>query len=208
MPYIEEEVLEKLKTDLELEVKKNEFQEKSIKKEQKEVKKYKLSSIILGVLALLGIIVSVYLAFSGPSEQNSIQKTVNEEYIKSLEDSIQTLSHQIENDLVDSDTTDTTNETVATEVDNDAQESLSDSDLTVYTIQIAAFEEKGLSLYSDGFVNFREIKADDYNKYALGNFETLEEAQAFRNELVALGFERSFIASYRNGRRIQIEPTE
>ena len=75
----------------------------------------------------------------------------------------------------------------------------------VYTVQIAAFEDKDLSLYSDKFVNFREIKSNGFNKYALGNFASLPEAQKFRRELVRLGFRNAFIASYQNGKRLKIE---
>ncbi len=206
MPYIEEHVLEKIKTDLELEIQKNEFHEESIENEQKNVKKFQLISIILGVLALLGIIGTIYLSFSGSDKNMALDIKVKEEYIQTLEDSLQNLSNLEVGTLAEnSDDNDDGNTSVSHNTDH--QSSIDDEGITVYSIQIAAFEEKDLSLYSDGFVNFREIKADDYNKYALGLFETLEEAQAFRQELVDLGFERSFIASYRNGKRIQIEST-
>ncbi len=78
-------------------------------------------------------------------------------------------------------------------------------DQEVYAVQIGAFEERDLALYSENFVNFKEIKNDGFNKYALGNFESLEEAKAFRKELVALGMKDAFIGFYQNGERLHIE---
>jgi len=79
------------------------------------------------------------------------------------------------------------------------------NDELVYAVQIGAFEKKNLSMYSEKFVNFREIKSGEFNKYALGNFATLKEAKKFRRELVKLGFRKAFIASYKDGKRLKIE---
>ncbi len=78
----------------------------------------------------------------------------------------------------------------------------------VYAVQIGAFVKRDLSLYSDGFINFKEIKAEGFNKYALGNFASLDEAKAFRSELVALGIKDAFIGFYQNGVRQRIEEVE
>ena len=72
-------------------------------------------------------------------------------------------------------------------------------------VQIGAFEARDLSLYSDKFVNFKEIKSEGFNKYSLGNFATLQEAKDFRKEIVRLGFSNAFIASYQGDTRIKIE---
>lgn len=52
------------------------------------------------------------------------------------------------------------------------------------------------------------VKANPFYAYSVGNFETLEEAQKFRQELVAMGFNDAFVASYRDGKRIAIEDAQ
>ena len=81
-------------------------------------------------------------------------------------------------------------------------------DQEVYAVQVGAFEQKDLGLYSESFVNFREIRKEGFNKYALGNFESLEEAKIFRKELVDLGIKDAFIGFYQNGERQHIEEIE
>jgi len=94
-----------------------------------------------------------------------------------------------------------------TDSENDYYEDQESIDGTViYSVQIAAFENKGIQLYSDNLIQFIEVRKDEFYKYSLGAFETLEEAQSFRKEIVDLGlFKDSFVASYKNGRRLRIE---
>ena len=49
------------------------------------------------------------------------------------------------------------------------------------------------------------VKTNPFYSYSLGNFETLKEAQNFRKQLVDIGFDDAFVASYKEGKRIQIE---
>lgn len=78
----------------------------------------------------------------------------------------------------------------------------------VYAVQIGAFKHKDLSLYSEGFVNFRSYKNRSYNAYSLGNFDNYEEAEAFRKELIALGFKDPMVALFEDGQRILINTSE
>lgn len=75
----------------------------------------------------------------------------------------------------------------------------------IYAVQVAAFEDKGISLYSNELKNISQYKDKSFNKYAIGNFTNLEDANLFRKEMVALGFKDVFVASYKNGKRIKIE---
>lgn|SRR5690606_26760538 len=77
--------------------------------------------------------------------------------------------------------------------------------MLIYAVQVAAFEDKGISLYSSELKNINQYKDKPFNKYALGNFTNLEDANLFRKEMVALGFKDVFVASYKNGKRIKIE---
>jgi len=143
--------------------------EKAIEDEQEKSRKFKIATIILGIIALLGLIGTIYfMKFSNsnmPSQKEYNSEIVSyKEKISSLEETIQSLSINQELDAED------------------------------------PKEDAG-----SNFVNFREIKSGGYNKYAVGNFETLKEAKKFRREMVKLGFRNAFIASYKNEKRIKIE---
>lgn len=86
---------------------------------------------------------------------------------------------------------------------NIEQESIGDQ--TIYAVQIGAFKNNDIGLYSDSFTQFNEFEEEDFYKYSLGAFETLEEAQDFRKKVLNLGFEDAFVASYINGERQSIE---
>ncbi len=75
----------------------------------------------------------------------------------------------------------------------------------VYSVQVKSFVENNITLASAAVTNTLFVKTNPYFSYSLGNFETLEEAQSFRTQLVDLGFQDAFVASYKEGKRIQIE---
>ncbi|GAA4272787.1 SPOR domain-containing protein [Aquimarina gracilis] len=198
MPFITDEELQDFKDQIEKaeEAKRtsNYMREKAIKDEQENSQKFKIATIILGIVALLGVAGTIYfMNFSTPSnmisqKEHNDQKGILENKIAGLEETIQNLSMNQELNADDS---------------GESAGSLNDE--LVYAVQIGAFEEKNLSMYSENFVNFKEIRSEGFNKYALGNFETLNEAKKFRRELVKLGFRNAFIASYQNGKRLKIE---
>ncbi len=194
MPFITDEEFESYK-DLEESKRTAEFtHKKAIEHEKESSRKFKIATIILGIIALLGVAGTVYfMNFSTPSnmisqKDHKAQVALMEGKIAGLEETIQNLSMNQELEAGDS---------------GGSAGTLTDE--LVYAVQIGAFEEKDLSMYSENFVNFKEIKSGGFNKYALGNFESLNEAKKFRRELVRLGFRNAFIASYQNGKRIKIE---
>ena len=71
----------------------------------------------------------------------------------------------------------------------------------VYTVQFMASENRDILLFSDNFVNFRAYPLQDFNAYSLGNFATVEEAEAFRQELIKLGLKDVWVTSYKSGER-------
>ncbi len=77
---------------------------------------------------------------------------------------------------------------------------------TIYSVQIKSFVDNNLTLSSKSLNNTLFVKTNPFYSYSLGNFETLEEAQKFRKQLVNLGFEDAFVASYKEGKRLKIEP--
>lgn len=85
------------------------------------------------------------------------------------------------------------------------EEQQSIGDLTIYAVQIGAFKNNDIELYSDSFTQFKEFEEAGFYKYSLGAFETLEEAQDLRKKVIGLGFSDAFVASYVNGERQAIE---
>lgn len=67
----------------------------------------------------------------------------------------------------------------------------------VYSVQIGAFKKLNLMLMSKNFVNFRGYQNKDYFIYSLGNFGTREEAERFKEKLIALGFKDAFVTPYK-----------
>jgi len=196
MPFITDEELQDLKDQIDkVEEEKRSatyLSEKAIKDEKEGSRKFKIATIILGILALLGVAGTIYFMNFGNTNMVSQKEVaeqlgVKDEKISELEETLQNLSMNQELSGGNEGSAGSLNEKV------------------IFAVQIGAFEEKNLSMYSENFVNFREIKSGSFNKYALGNFETLNEAKKFRRELVKLGFRNAFIASYQNDKRIKIE---
>ncbi|MEJ2585586.1 MAG: SPOR domain-containing protein [Robiginitalea sp.] len=75
----------------------------------------------------------------------------------------------------------------------------------IYSVQVKAFVEKNFNLAPQGLTNTLLVKNNPFYAYSLGNFETLEEAKRFRDELVKMGFKDAFVASYKDGKRVAIE---
>ena len=76
---------------------------------------------------------------------------------------------------------------------------------TIYSVQVQSFVENNVTLASEALTNTLFVKTNPFYSYSLGNFQTLEEAQKFRKELVNIGFEDAFVASYKEGKRLKIE---
>ncbi len=75
----------------------------------------------------------------------------------------------------------------------------------IYSVQVKAFVDKNFNLAPEALTNTILVKNNPFYGYSLGNFETLEEARNFRDELVNMGFTDACVASYQDGKRIAIE---
>ena len=169
---------------------------KVLRDTKEEVQKYKIASILLGILALIGIAGTVYFLFFN-QDLNRVSK---EKYSSDIKD-YQTKVSELEETVREL--------SMAAELENNQEASKKPTleNELVYAVQIGAYRNEimDLSMYSDKFVNFKEIKGEPFNKYAIGNFATLKEAQNFRKQVVRLGLKNAFIASYQNGERLRIE---
>ncbi|MBG6129939.1 hypothetical protein IWQ47_001978 [Aquimarina sp. EL_43] len=199
MPFITDEELQGFKDQIEkVEESKRAVEytrDKAVKDEKENSRKFKIATIILGIIALLGVAGTVYfMNFNTP--ENMVTKKKHKSEVTTRDTKIAELTETVKNLSMNQ------------ELDSGSGgvgNGRSLQDELVYAVQIGAFESIDLSMYSENFVNFRQIKSGGFNKYALGNFETLNEAKKFRRELVRLGFRNAFIASYQNGERLQIE---
>jgi hypothetical protein len=75
----------------------------------------------------------------------------------------------------------------------------------IYSVQVKSFVDNNVTLASEALTNTLFVKTNPFYSYSLGNFETLEEAQSFRYQLVKMGFDDAFVASYQDGKRVKIE---
>nr|WP_299340466.1 SPOR domain-containing protein [Allomuricauda sp.] len=75
----------------------------------------------------------------------------------------------------------------------------------IYSVQVKSFVDNNVTLASEALTNTLFVKTNPFYAYSLGNFETLDEAQVFRKQLVDMGFKDAFVASYKDGKRIKIE---
>ncbi len=75
----------------------------------------------------------------------------------------------------------------------------------VYSVQVKSFVDNNVTLASEALTNTLFVKTNPFYAYSLGTFETLEEAQTFRRQLVSIGFQDAFVASYQDGQRLKIE---
>lgn len=75
----------------------------------------------------------------------------------------------------------------------------------IYSVQVKSFVDNNVTLASEALTNTLFVKTNPFYSYSLGNFETLQEAQSFRYQLVKMGFKDAFVASYQDGKRIAIE---
>lgn len=214
MPYIEDEQLTALYKEIEtlsdekIEIE-NELTE--VENDYKKLKKEsKLITILLTIL-VIGTTVTALYFFSKTKEKvniEAIKTEAVEEYKENLAELQESSGYDENNEP----------ETDAEYEDEDNKEILSSKSTDVetinnnakgkkiYSVQIAALEERKVPLISANLISTSKVnEEDEFYKFSIGLFSTLEEAQVFRRELVKIGFEDVFVASYIDGRRQQIE---
>lgn len=199
MPYIDENHLVSLHKTIET----KEIQEQRLLKELKKQrvekdKLYRSRNILrfVSICLLVVLVLGVALYFIKPSFyiNERVLESQNKMLIEKSEldrykNTIALLKQQSDH---------------SSQISPNPEVTLTDTTLT-YAVQVAAFEHKEISLYSSDLKNINHYKDKNFNKYALGNFTNLEDANLFRKEMVALGFKDVFVASYKNGKRIKIE---
>ena len=157
--------------------------------------------LLLAVVLFIGLIIFLLLKNLKP-ELFINQKSLESKGLLLVDKTEYDVLKEINNNAVLNKEIDTVN---SEEEENSFEQQQSVNDQIIYAVQIGAFTNNDIGLYSDSFVQFREFEEGGFYKYSLGAFETLEEAQYFRKNVLNLGFHDAFVASYQNGQRLNIE---
>jgi len=198
MPFIEESDLLELHKDVDKAQIINERLLDQIKYKNKELKRSKIQrNIFAGVTAffLLGGLAFGSLA-AGLTMSSNYEKQNNNLVLRDI-DSIEAVRSRLENLKKQ-------NEELSLVKEFYLAKNFLEKE-KVYSVQVKSFVDNNITLASEALTNTLFVKTNPFYSYSLGNFETLEEAQSFRKQLVDLGFEDAFVASYKEGKRVQIE---
>jgi hypothetical protein len=200
MPFLNDQEYEDLQEKLKNLNSKNEELETELSEKEEELGDVKSTArnrnILLSFLSGISIAAAVYFF------QNQSGTNVNIDEIKKAEatrvlDSISDLTAN--NDYDDDDSGD--DETTGLESGISKIKSNIKNEV-VYSVQIGAFTNKKYPLLSKTIAG--TLSNEEYLRYSIGLFSTLKEAQNFRRQLLKLGFNDAFVASYVNGKRKEI----
>ncbi|WP_297793386.1 SPOR domain-containing protein [uncultured Eudoraea sp.] len=195
MPFIEESDLLELHKDIDKAQIINERLLDQIKFKNKELKRSKIQrNILAGVTALFLIGALAITSFTaGLSRSNTYD---NQNLLVSI-DSLEAVKTRIDN-------LQTKNEELSLVKEFYLAKKFLEKE-KIYSVQVKSFVDNNLTLSSESLANTMFVKTNPFYSYSLGNFETLEEARSFRYQLVKMGFDDAFVASYQDGKRIKIE---
>ncbi|WP_299536557.1 SPOR domain-containing protein [Ulvibacterium sp.] len=196
MPFIEESDLLELHKDIDKAQIINERLLDQIKFKNKELKKSKIQrNVLAGVTGLFLIGTLAITSFTaGLSSSNGFEQQEN--LLVSI-DSLDAIKTRIDNLKQQNQELSLVNEFYLAKKFLEKEK--------IYSVQVKSFVDNNVTLASKALTNTMFVKTNPFYSYSLGNFETLEEAQKFRKQLVDLGFQDAFVASYQDGKRIQIE---
>ncbi|MBT8180360.1 MAG: SPOR domain-containing protein [Eudoraea sp.] len=195
MPFIEESDLLELHKDIDKAQIINERLLDQIKFKNKELKRSKIQrNILAGVTTLFLIGTLAITSFTaGLSRSNTYD---NQNLLVSI-DSLDAVKTRIDNLQQKNEELSLVKEFYLAKLFLEKEK--------IYSVQVKSFVDNNLTLASESLTNTMFVKTNPFYSYSLGNFETLEEARSFRYQLVKMGFEDAFVASYQDGKRIKIE---
>ncbi|WP_228237434.1 SPOR domain-containing protein [Allomuricauda sp. M10] len=196
MPFIEESDLLDLHKDIDKAQIINERLLDQIKYKNKDLRKLKIQRNIL--MGFVGIFVIGILAITSfTAGWSSKQSFENQSNVLVSIDSLDVIKARINNLKSQNEELSLVKEFYL------AKEFLNKE--KIYSVQVQSFVDNNVTLASEALTNTLFVKTNPFYAYSLGNFETLQEAQSFRKQLVDMGFKDAFVASYQDGKRIKIE---
>jgi len=197
MPFIEESDLLELHKDIDKAQIINERLLDQIKYKNKELRRSKIQRNIFASITTLFLIASLAVTsftaglFSSNPTNNTTSFTVPLDSLEGFKARIDNLKKQ--------------NEELSLVKEFYLAKNFLEKE-TIYSVQIKSFVDNNLTLSSESLNNTLFVKTNPFYSYSIGNFETLKEAQKFRKQLVDMGFDDAFVASYKEGKRLKIEP--
>jgi hypothetical protein len=199
MPFIEESDLLELHKDVDKAQTINERLLDQIKLKNREIRKKRFQrNALAGITGLFLIVVLTVFSFTaGRSVSNNFESPSN--LLVSI-DSLDAIKSRIDNLRQQNEELSLVKEFYL------AKEFLRKE--KIYSVQVKSFVDNNVTLASEALTNTMFVKANPFYSYSLGNFETLREAQNFREQLVDIGFKDAFVASYKNGKRVRIESAD
>lgn len=196
MPFIEESDLLELHKDIDKAQIINERLLDQIKFKNKELRKSNLQRNILGVVTGLFLVGTLAITSFTAGLSSSSNTYENANLLVSI-DSLDAIKTRIDNLKQQNEELSLVREFYLAKQFLEKEK--------IYSVQIKSFVDNNITLTSEALSNTLFVKTNPFYSYSLGNFATLEEAQKFRKQLVDMGFEDAFVASYREGKRLQIE---
>ena len=205
MPFLNDQELENLQQEIKDLNSKNEELENELSERIEEVGDVKSTArnrnILLSFLAGIAIAFAVYFYKNGAdSNLGKIKKQEANRVLDSINDANDSDSYDENEDSYENEDALSDNSTSTTEAISSIKQNIKGE--TVYSVQIGAFTEKSYPLLSESFTAI--LSNGEYLRYSIGVFKTLKEAQNFRKQLLKMGFEDAFVASFINGNRQQI----
>jgi len=195
MPFIEESDLLELHKDIDKAQIINERLLDQIKYKNKELKRSKIQRNIFAGVTTIFLIAS--LAITSFTAGLGVSSSNEDSFLVSL-DSLEGFKSRIDNLKKQNEELSLVKEFYLAKKFLDKEK--------IYSVQIKSFVDSNVTLTAQSLSNTLFVKTNPFYSYSLGNFETLKEAQKFRKQLVNIGFEDAFVASYKEGKRLKIEP--
>lgn len=195
MPFIEESDLLELHKDIDKAQIINERLLDQIKFKNRELKKSRIQRNFLATLTTLFLIGALAI-FSFSAGLSSSKGIDNQNLLVSI-DSLDAVKTRIDN-------LSNQNKELSLVKEFYLAKNFLDKE-KIYSVQIKSFVDNNVTLASEALTNTMFVKTNPFYSYSLGNFETLPEAQRFRKQLVDMGFQDAFVASYKEGKRVKIE---
>ncbi|WP_053056661.1 SPOR domain-containing protein [Tenacibaculum mesophilum] len=210
MPFIEEEKFKLIQEDLDNAKLKREEAESELSSTQEELAALKKSSktlpIFLGLLLGLALGAAYYFYVNGgDSAINNldVESIKKKEAYRVLDSINRAQARAARNNEESSDNINDISSNINTEtITNEVTENINGK--TIYSVQIGVLSENKYPLLSSEVIPSTVTNNDGYFKYSLGLYTTLDEAKDLQKELIKIGFNDAFVASYINGERQKI----
>ncbi|MCG7502303.1 SPOR domain-containing protein [Tenacibaculum sp. Mcav3-52] len=210
MPFIEEEKFKLIQEDLDNAKLKREEAESELSTTQEELAALKKSSktlpIFLGLLLGLALGAAYYFYVNGgDSAINNldVESIKKKEAYRVLDSINRAQARAARNNEESSDNINDISSNINTEtITNEVTENINGK--TIYSVQIGVLSENKYPLLSSEVIPSTVTTNDGYFKYSLGLYTTLDEAKDLQKELIKIGFNDAFVASYINGERQKI----